>query len=184
MLNNNLWAPWRIEYLKSFTKEEGNLDENAPWHRECFLCHYWNNPDQDKDNLILWRTDHCILLFNRFPYTGGHLLIAPRDHVPSLDALAPQTVLEMMFLTRDAQKVLDQAVHPHGYNIGINIGRCAGAGLPDHIHLHLVPRWDGDTNFMSTTGNARVISQGLDDLYNQLADLSEKLNLPNINSNP
>jgi len=180
MLNNNLWAPWRIEYLKSFSKEQGSLADDAPWTKKCFLCEYWQHPDQDKENLVLWRTPRALVLFNRFPYTAGHLLICPPDHVPTLEALNSDILLEFMLLTRDAQKVLDQAIHPHGYNIGINIGRCAGAGLPDHVHLHLVPRWNGDTNFMSTTGNARLISQSLEELYEQLTEISQQLNLPAI----
>ena len=180
MLNNNLWAPWRIEYLKSLGKQEENKAEGAPWIKKCFLCEYWNNPDRDRENLVLWRTDRCMVLFNRFPYTGGHLLIAPRDHVPDLNAIDEGTMLEMMLLCRDAQSVLDQASHPQGYNVGINIGRCSGAGLPDHVHLHLVPRWEGDTNFMSTIGNARVISQSIEELYDQLTEISKKLNLPII----
>ncbi len=178
MLNNNLWAPWRIEYLKSLGKEKENEIEGAPWTKKCFLCEYWNNPDQDRENLVLWRTDRCLVLFNRFPYTGGHLLIAPRDHVPDLNALDEEAMLEMMLLCRDAQSVLDQANHPQGYNIGINIGRCSGAGLPDHVHLHLVPRWEGDTNFMSTIGNARMISQSIEELYDQLTEIAEQLKLP------
>lgn len=178
MLNNNLWAPWRIEYLKSLSREEGNQAEDAPWIKKCFLCEYWNSPDQDRENLVLWRTDRCLVLFNRFPYTGGHLLIAPRDHVPDLNAIDEGTILEMMLLCRDVQSVLDRAIHPQGYNIGINIGRCSGAGLPDHVHLHIVPRWDGDTNFMSNIGNARVISQSLEELYDQLTEIAEQLKLP------
>ena len=178
MKNNNLWAPWRIEYLKSFTKEDGSLADDAPWHKNCFLCDYWKTPDQDRKNLVLWRTENCLVLFNRFPYTGGHLLIAPQDHVANLEALSKKTILDMMLLSCDAQKVLSEAIHPHGYNIGININRCAGAGLPDHVHLHLVPRWDGDTNFMSTISDVRLVSQSLEDLYDHLIKISKKLNLP------
>jgi len=177
MNNHNLWAPWRIEYLRSFSKAEVNNLSSPP---KCFLCEYGKAPEIDKENLVLWRTDYCLVLFNRFPYTGGHLLVAPRKHVSGIGDLSEKTLLEMMLLTRDAQKVLDQAIRPHGYNIGININRCAGAGLPDHVHLHIVPRWNGDTNFMSVTGNARVISQSLEELYEQLGKISLQLDLPTI----
>ncbi len=175
MNNNNLWAPWRIGYLKSLGEKEKN-----PAGSGCFLCDYWAHPRQDAENLVLWRTGRCLALFNRFPYTGGHLLIAPAEHIRSMEEMGEQTMLEMMQLARDAQKVLTEAIHPQGFNIGINIQRCAGAGLPDHIHMHLVPRWEGDTNFMAVTGQVRVISQALEELYGQLREISQKLDLPNV----
>ncbi len=178
-MHDNLWAPWRYDYLKSFS-EEKNEDEKALWQKTCFLCHYLDNPKQDKVNLVLWRTDQCIMLFNRYPYTGGHMLIAPRAHVPNLNELNEATMLEMMLLCRDTQTLLSNVIQPHGYNVGININRCAGAGLPDHVHMHIVPRWDGDTNFMSTVGNARVVSQSLDELYAQLLNASRQLDLPRV----
>ena len=176
--NNNIWAPWRIEYLKSLESE------NDSESKECLFCRLWANTAHDKENLILWRTERCMVLFNRFPYTCGHLLITPASHVDDLSGLDETTMLEMMILTRDAQKVLARSIKPHGFNVGINISRCAGAGLPDHIHLHLVPRWDGDTNFMGICGNTRVISQALDELYDDLHNISEKLNLPTITKKP
>ena len=176
MINKNLWAPWRIDYLKSLDSElQPDQADN-----ECFLCRYWSEPDHDAGNLVLWRTKKSMVLFNRFPYSGGHLLIAPVAHVPSLELLDNDSILEMMLLARDAQQALTAAIKPQGFNVGININRCAGAGLPDHLHLHLVPRWDGDTNCMSTIANVRVISQSLDELYQQLMDLSRKMNLPTL----
>jgi len=178
--NVNLWAPWRISYLRSLT--EGAPDpcladaQGAPGG--CFLCDYWHKPDDDPANLVLWRTDVCIVVLNRFPYTGGHLLIAPAAHTPNFDNLDDKTLLQMMLLARDAQKLLIEAIKPQGFNLGVNINRCAGAGLPDHVHLHLVPRWQGDTNFMAINCGVRVISQALDELYKQLVDLSAKLALP------
>jgi len=172
MNQKNIWAPWRLEYLKS-------LDSSDHVGREgCFLCHYWNQPQEDEKNLVLWRTNQCMVLFNRFPYTGGHLLVAPKGHVASMDVLDDATMLNLMTLARDAQTVLTQAIHPQGFNIGINVHRCAGAGVPGHLHLHVVPRWEGDTNFMAVTGQVRVISQALDELYRELKELSEKLHLP------
>ena len=109
-----------------------------------------------------------MVVMNRFPYSAGHLLIAPVAHVPELDNLDKDTMLEIFLLAGNAQQALTKVIRPHGFNIGINIGRCAGAGLPEHIHMHLVPRWDGDTNFMTVNAQTRVISQSLDELYIQL----------------
>ena len=180
MKNKNLWAPWRIDYLKSLENSEGSKTQKASSHKKCFFCEYCEITDKDRENLVLWRTQNSLTIFNRFPYTAGHLLIAPRHHVPNIDALDKNILLEIMLLSCDAQIVLDEAIHPHGYNIGFNINRCAGAGMPDHVHLHLVPRWQGDTNFMDVIGNIRVISQSLTDLYDQLTDISKKLNLPTV----
>jgi len=176
MKNKNLWAPWRYEYLKTL----GDDQPAAP--AQCFFCDYWNNPDKDQDNFVLWRTQKSLVLLNRFPYTGGHLLVAPADHVGDLQQLAPDTLLELMLLTRDAQTTLTETIKPHGFNIGININRCAGAGLPDHIHIHIVPRWDGDTNLMSVCGDVRVISQSLQELHQNLHETSQKLNLPAVST--
>ena len=189
--NINLWAPWRIEYLKSLSESDDahqepsvsvSGDKPADDDQDsCFLCSYWNDePAHDKQNLLLWRGRQAIVVFNRYPYTAGHLLIAPTSHVADLADLDADTILEMMSLARDGQKVLTEAIHPHGFNIGINIGRCAGAGLPGHIHMHLVPRWDGDTNSMSVISRVRVISQSLDELYDQLTEISKKMNIPLI----
>ncbi len=170
---DNLWAPWRLDYLKTLDARDKEPDGNV-----CFLCNYWNQPEKDVENLVLWRTQRCLVVFNRYPYTGGHLLIAPAQHVSDLDGLDDGTMLELMSLARDAQTVLKEAIKPHGFNLGINLHRCAGAGLPDHVHMHLVPRWDGDTNFMSVIGDVRVISQALDDLYGELKKVSITLKLP------
>ena len=121
-----------------------------------------------------------MVLFNRFPYNNGHLLICPVRHIPDLDSASDEELLEMMKLTRDCQKVLSEAIMPHGFNVGLNFGRCAGAGLPEHMHIHIVPRWDGDTNFMAVCADTDVISQGLANLFDQLKQISKKQNLPNL----
>ncbi len=172
MKNNNIWAPWRMEYLRTLEDDPSGRPDG------CFLCHYWSRPEEDKKNLVLWRTERCMVLFNRFPYTGGHMLVAPSGHVSSLHDLDDETMLEMMSLARDIQTALTETIQPQGFNVGININHCAGAGLPGHLHLHVVPRWEGDTNFMAVMGQVRVISQGLEDLYRELSAASEKLNLP------
>ena len=166
---NNLWAPWRIKYIQGLSKKS-----------DCFLCDYLSTPERDKENLLLWRTDHAFVVFNKFPYNNGHLLIAPTRHIPSLDDASDEELLCLMGLVRDCQRALSATIQPHGYNVGMNFGRCAGAGLPEHLHIHVVPRWDGDTNYMHVCSDTDVISQGLYELYDQLAAVSLEQNLPKV----
>ncbi len=169
MEHKNLWAPWRIKYIQS-------LSESS----DCFICHNLENPQDDDKNLVLWRSNHCIVILNRFPYNNGHLLIAPARHIGDLEAATNEELLDMTKLVRESQKALSLAIKPHGFNVGMNFGRCAGAGLPDHLHIHLVPRWDGDTNFMNVCSDTDVISQSLTELLEQLKQISKKHNLPNL----
>ena len=169
MERKNLWAPWRIEYIKGLAEKS-----------ECFICHYLKSPQQDEENLVLWRTQHSIVIFNKFPYNNGHLLIAPSRHIADLDEAADDELDELIKLTRDVKKVLSLAIEPHGFNVGMNFGRSAGAGLPGHLHVHVVPRWDGDTNFMHVCSDTDVISQSLSELYAQLRQISSEKNLPNL----
>jgi ATP adenylyltransferase len=166
----NIHAPWRIEYIRMLA------DETAG----CFLCRARDETDRDEENLLLWRTDNCIVVMNRFPYTAGHLLIAPAGHIGSLEDLSGEAMREMMALSRDCLKLLQRAIQAQGFNVGINIGRCAGAGLPEHLHLHVVPRWSGDTNFMAVLGDVRVIPQCLKDVRRKLLEAGEELNLPSV----
>jgi len=166
---NNLWAPWRIKYIQGLSEKH-----------DCFICHYLNNKDNDRENLVLWRTKNSIVIFNRFPYNNGHLLIAPVRHIPDLNDASDEELLELIKLTRDCKTALSEAISPHGFNVGINFGRCAGAGLPDHMHIHLVPRWDGDTNFMHVCSDTDVISQSITELYDMLKQISKKNNLPSV----
>jgi ATP adenylyltransferase len=163
----NLWAPWRIGYIR------GLADKN-----ECFLCRIIKTPQDDDKNLILWRTKSCVTVLNRFPYNNGHLLIAPLRHIPNLDGCNDNELVEMMKLIRDSQKALTDAIKPHGFNVGLNFGRCAGAGLPDHLHIHVVPRWNGDTNFVRVCSDTNVISQSLTELLELLKNTSATNNLP------
>jgi ATP adenylyltransferase len=167
--NKNLWAPWRIDYIQALAQPS-----------ECFLCDCLKNPDDDRENLVLWRTSKCIVILNRFPYNNGHLLIAPIRHIGELEEANDEELLELTKLIRETKKVLSLAIRPHGFNVGMNFGRCAGAGLPEHTHIHIVPRWDGDTNFMSTCSETKVISQSLAELYRLLKDTSQKHNLPSL----
>ena len=167
MESKNLWAPWRIKYVQGLSKSS-----------DCFICHNLKNPQDDDKNLVLWRSDRSIVMLNRFPYNNGHLLIAPTRHIPDLDAASDEELLELLKLTRESQKALSLAIKPHGFNVGINFGRCAGAGLPGHFHIHLVPRWDGDTNFISVCSDTDVISQSLTELFEQLRQISKEHSLP------
>lgn len=166
----NIWAPWRTEYIESLADRADG----------CFLCRYRAEPHQDRQNLVLWRTRRCFVVLNRFPYTGGHSLVAPLEHVPDLNDLAGQTLRELMELVRDLQQVLAHAVRAEGFNVGINIGRCAGAGLPGHLHLHVVPRWPGDTNFMPVFADVRVIPESLESIYDRLQRSAAQLHLPKL----
>ena len=169
MERNNLWAPWRIQYIKSLTNQSG-----------CFMCQYYQTQARDEQNFVLWRTERSIVMFNRFPYNNGHLLIAPARHIADLAEANDDELLELTRLTRDCQEVLTEAIAPHGFNVGMNFGRCAGAGLPGHLHIHVVPRWDGDTNYMHVCSNNDVISQSIRELYQILKQISAEKKLPNL----
>jgi ATP adenylyltransferase len=155
-----LWAPWRIPYLRKITRE------TAPG--ACFFCDYAAAPKKDRRNLVLLRGKSCYVVLNRFPYTGGHLLIAPMAHKGELDLLDPAERGEIFDLLIRMQKVLQRLMRPQGFNIGLNLGRAAGAGIPGHLHFHLVPRWNGDHNFMTTVSHVKVIPQALEELHAEL----------------
>jgi ATP adenylyltransferase len=125
-------------------------------------------PSEHAARLVLWTTEHSIVMINKFPYTNGHLLIAPKNHLADLEILSDAEALDLQKQTADAVKLLKRALSPQGFNIGFNIGRVAGAGLPGHIHQHVVPRWGGDTNFMSVIGNVRIVPQAMKQLYEEL----------------
>ncbi|MBI4717189.1 MAG: HIT domain-containing protein [Planctomycetes bacterium] len=158
--NQNLWAPWRMEYIHSMADEarEGG----------CFLCDYWAAPHRDGEHHVVWRSPCTFVVMNRFPYTNGHLMVAFGAHRGDPTELTESEFGEMARGVRDAVSLLRRAVKPEGFNIGYNIGRCAGAGLPDHLHAHIVPRWSGDTNFMAVLGDVRVVPDALDALYQEL----------------
>jgi ATP adenylyltransferase len=153
--NYRIWAPWRLPYVKDASKD---TDEG------CIFC---TAPaaDDDRANLIVHRGERCFVILNKFPYTNGHLMVAPYAHLPTLPQLDTETVAEMMALAQRSMVVLDEAYGPQGYNAGLNQGRIAGAGFEGHIHLHVVPRWAGDTNYMPVIGDTRVMPQSLEDSY-------------------
>lgn len=171
MERNNLWAPWRINYVQGLDKDKSD---------GCFICNNLKNPQDDQKNLVLWRTEKSIVILNRYPYNNGHLLIAPNRHIGELEETTEEELLELFRLVIESQKVLSLAIKPHGFNIGMNLGRCSGAGLPGHLHVHVVPRWNGDTNFMSVCSDTDVISQSLNELLELLTQVSKEHNLPNL----
>jgi ATP adenylyltransferase len=171
----NLWAPWRLPYIQSIVEERDS---------GCFLCDYRDAPADDTKNGVLWRTERSLVVMNRYPYTNGHLLIAPAAHKSDLTDLDDEETTELWRLTRDAKIALAKAIGPDGFNIGINLGLCAGAGLPEHLHIHIVPRWNGDTNFMSVIDSTRVVPVSLEDMYQRLRQTSTEAGLPSVSAPP
>jgi ATP adenylyltransferase len=160
---DRLWAPWRAQYIREASATELAGDEPG-----CFLCRYLGAPEvEDRANHVVWRRAHSFVVLNRYPYNNGHLLIAPRVHKGSLGDLTGADLTEPLETMQRAIAVLDRVLRPQGYNVGLNLGRSAGAGLPGHLHWHVVPRWDGDTNFMPVVGRAKVIVESLDELHDR-----------------
>jgi ATP adenylyltransferase len=156
---DHLWAPWRMAYIAK-SSAPANSDE-------CFICRGLAEAD-DRKNLIVGRTPLAVVVLNRFPYNNGHVLIAPKAHKGRLDELTIDETLELQRMVGRLVTALEHLIKPEGFNIGLNLGKVAGAGLPGHLHWHIVPRWNGDTNFMTVLGETRVISQSLDALYDLL----------------
>ena len=156
---DQLWAPWRLSYVATAKPPAPN--------DACFLCQGLAD-NEDRRNLLVLRAPLSVVVLNRFPYNNGHLLIAPRHHKSGLDELTPEELLETMETLRRCVRVLDELMRPDGYNVGLNLGAAAGAGLPGHLHWHVVPRWNGDTHFMPILADVKVIVQSLDALYDLL----------------
>jgi ATP adenylyltransferase len=153
-----LWAPWRMTYVTGEDREES---------AGCIFC-LNESRDEDRTRLILHRGEHAFVVMNKYPYTNGHLMVVPYRHCSSPDVLNEAEVLEMHRLLVLCRKVLEEAITPDGFNVGMNLGRAAGAGIEDHLHLHIVPRWKGDTNFMPVFAEVRVIPQHLEATYDIL----------------
>jgi ATP adenylyltransferase len=143
-----LWAPWRLEYIK------------GPKEDECIFC--------VRRDWVVAEGDHCFVMLNAYPYTNGHVMVSPYEHVDSIELLGPDALTELMTLTQRSMAAIRSAYGPDGFNLGVNQGKVAGAGVEDHVHLHVVPRWGGDTNFMPVTGGVRVLPQSLADSYEAL----------------
>lgn len=162
---DQMWAPWRIDYVAQPDKEaEG-----------CFLCRA-ARAEEDRPHLVLWRGSHCLTVMNRWPYNNGHLIIAPLEHRPDLSDLSDEALLEQMQMLQRCRRNLGAVLDPAGFNVGLNLGAAAGAGLPGHLHWHIVPRWEGDTNFMAVLADTKVIPQSLHDLWDLLQEADTREN--------
>ena len=155
-----LWSPWRSKYIGSF-KGKDKIEE-------CFVCHGIHNPAEDEDNLLVARFEHSIVMMNRYPYNSGHLLITPIEHKGTLAELSAECRAEIMEVINISTKVIDDVYSPQGYNVGLNAGAAAGAGLPDHLHFHIVPRWRGDTNFTAVISDFKVINESMEESRDKL----------------
>ena len=162
MANFRIWAPWRLAYVKDASKD---IEE------ECIFCAKPAAED-DEANPIVHRGERCFVMLNLFPYTNGHLMVAPFEHCGRLQDMPPETTAEMMALSQLAMDRLEQVYEPHGFNVGFNQGRVAGAGVLHHIHLHVVPRWAGDNNFMPVIADTKVMPQTIEQSYSVLKGAS------------
>ena len=155
----HLWSPWRMKYFSE--KNKG-----------CIFCRVQKQP-AGVENLVLFRHQRAFVILNRFPYTSGHMMVVANSHRPSLEDLDRETRAEMMELSNTCMSTLRKVYSPQGFNVGSNIGESAGAGIKEHIHIHIVPRWVGDTNFISTLGEIRVLPESLEETYRRLAEAWE-----------
>lgn len=153
-----LWSPWRMKYIKS------------PKQKGCVFCKVLSCEDDAKNN-VLYRGKDVFVILNAYPYTSGHLMVLPNIHVPALDDLTPEIRAGMMELVNKAIQVLTEVYQPQGFNVGINLGEAAGAGIEEHLHIHVVPRWHGDVNFMTAVGETRVLPEALEDTYRRVMEL-------------
>jgi ATP adenylyltransferase len=159
----HLWSPWRMTYIQNHQHDDNCVFCDEPIQLDC------------ADNLIVFRGKRAFVILNRYPYTSGHLMIVPFDHQPSLELLDAETRAELMELGSQSIRVLQAEYAPQGFNLGINIGEVAGAGILGHVHLHVVPRWKGDTNFMSTLGDTRVLPETLEDTWRRIKTAWDRL---------
>ena len=151
-----LWAPWRMEYIGSDPRPG------------CLFCRIIEHPEDPDSDLVLARPENAVVLLNKFPYNPGHALVAPLAHLPSLEELDDAQTADLTHALRKTIAALRKALTPEGFNIGVNIGRAAGAGIPDHVHYHVVPRWNGDTNFMAVVDDIKVVSEALHETAEKL----------------
>lgn len=159
-----LYAPWRSKYVTESGKKENNL---AITKEACVFCQQVaHQPDQT--SYVLRRFDLCFVMLNRYPYNGGHILVLPFDHKPDLDDLTPATRSELIEAVSLSKRVMQSVLTPQGFNIGINLGVAGGGGIPSHLHVHVIPRWRGDTSFLETVGGTKLVSADLDTVYDNL----------------
>lgn len=158
-----LWSPWRSKYIESFSEKQNGSEKT------CVFCDKLSETDDEK-NLIIARSSLCAIIMNIYPYNSGHLMIVPFAHKSSFEELTDEEHLDVMSQTRLAIRLLRLTSHPDGFNFGANLGRVSGAGIAEHVHFHIVPRWSGDVNFMPVLADAKVISEGLDQTYKKLTE--------------
>ncbi len=158
-----LWSPWRHGYIAASGADMSKADS-------CIFCDAARDPANDERNFVLYRGAHTFVILNLYPYISGHLMIAPYAHLGELDAAPKEATDEIMDLTKRCQTALRETYHPQGFNLGMNLGRAAGAGIADHIHMHLMPRWSGDTNFMTSVAETRVLPEDLATTYRKLRE--------------
>lgn len=158
-----LWSPWRSEYIEGFKDETAKKEE-------CFFCAAIENPHQDSERLVVHRAEHCIVMMNKYPYNSGHLLVAPLRHIAEFQELNPIELSDIMLMLQRCEMILSSLYKPQGFNIGANLGRAAGAGVPSHLHFHILPRWYGDTNFMATIGDIKVVSESIAKAHQQITE--------------
>jgi ATP adenylyltransferase len=164
---DRLWTPWRYQYISGEKAE--NSGDNSSSSNSCIFCTLpREDPSQDESNFIIHRARHNFIVLNLYPYTSGHLLVIPYEHSSELDAISKEATDELMDLAKRTQTVLRAAYRPDGFNLGMNLGRAAGAGVAGHVHLHVMPRWTGDANFMTTAGETRVLPEDLPTTYSKL----------------
>jgi len=154
-----LWSPWRYQYVTTAHTESA-----------CIFCEFASSPAQDRENLVVHRGKRNFILLNRYPYCTGHIMIAPFEHVDSLEAASTETLEELILLAREAQRHLGVIYHTSGFNLGMNLGESAGAGIAGHIHMHVLPRWAGDTSFITTVAETRVLPEDLAETWRKLHD--------------
>jgi ATP adenylyltransferase len=162
-----LWSPWRSKYIESFKPGKEKADE-------CLFCRVVRE-NKDKENYLVHRGKKGYIIMNLYPYNSGHLMVAPYAHVGKLNELNDEEVLDCMNLVNLGCKILDESIFPQGYNIGMNVGRVAGAGIENHVHFHVVPRWNGDTNFMPVLNDVKIVSEMMDETYDKLKSSLEKI---------
>ena len=162
-----LWSPWRSQYIATFAREPRRNRSVSRRRRDCVLCTA-ARARKDERKLVLWRGKHCFIIMNRYPYNSGHIMVVPYKHASSLTRLADDEHLEILHAIQRSLKALESTVSPHGFNIGVNLGRASGAGIDDHVHYHVVPRWSGDTNFMPVFADVKVISEDMKRTWRRL----------------
>ena len=156
---DRLWSPWRSRYIASGGESQTD---------ECVFCRIARDTEHDDTNFVLHRGEHAFVVLNLYPYISGHLMVVPYLHTSEFDATPKAITDEMMDLTKRAQTALREVYSPAGFNLGMNLGTAAGAGIADHLHIHLMPRWSGDTNFMTTVGETRVLPEDLPTTYSKM----------------